>query len=314
MVRTSFILGFGLLLASVAGCDNTDDAVIEASGTIEGTDIDIGSEVAGRVLAVRVDEGAHVLPGDTLVVIDDAEYQLQLRQALAAAQASEAQYLLARRGAREEDIIQAEASFEASEADYLRMKELLATETVTQKQYDDARARYIAAQQIYEKLSRGSRPEEILAARAKRDQATATADLIVKKIDDCHIMAPATGTVTLQSVEPGELVARGVNLIRITYLEKVKLTVYVNAVELGRIRLGQEAEIRIDAYDEKVFKGRVVYTSPSAEFTPKNVQTKEERTKLVFAIRIEIQNPDGVLKPGLPADASLHVGEGVSDE
>jgi HlyD family secretion protein len=115
-------------------------------------------------------------------------------------------------------------------------------------------------------------------------------------------------------VEPGELVARGVNLIRITYLEKVKLTVYVNAVELGRVRLGQEAEIRIDAYDERVFKGRVVYTSPSAEFTPKNVQTKEERTKLVFAIRIEIQNPDGVLKPGLPADASLHVGEGVSDE
>jgi HlyD family secretion protein len=263
--------------------------------------------VGGRVVTVGVEEGALVEPGDTLVVIDDTEYQLQLRQSLAAAKAADAQYRLARRGARMEDIVQAEASLKAAEADYQRMKDLLATETVTQKQFDDTEARYITAQQLYRKLSRGSRPEEIQAARALRDQAVASADYIRKKIDDCRITAPSSGTVTLRSVEPGELVSRGVNLVRITHLEKVKLTIYVNAIQLGKIRLGQEAEVRIDAYDETPFVGRVIYTSPVAEFTPKNIQTKEERTKLVFAVRIEVLNPDGVLKPGLPADATLQV-------
>ena len=111
----------------------------------------------------------------------------------------------------------------------------------------------------------------------------------------------------MRSVEPGELVSPGMNLLRITYLEKVKLTIYVNAIQLGKIRLGQEAEVSIDAYDEVSFKGRVIYLSPVAEFTPKNIQTREERTKLVFAVRIEVLNPEGVLKPGLPADATLLV-------
>jgi HlyD family secretion protein len=307
MARPFLLVCIGLFIALLAGCSDSSENVLEASGTIEGTDIDIGSEVGGRVVTVGVEEGALVEPGDTLVVIDDTEYQLQLRQSLAAAKAADAQYRLARRGARMEDIVQAEASLKAAEADYQRMKDLLATETVTQKQFDDTEARYITAQQLYRKLSRGSRPEEIQAARALRDQAVASADYIRKKIDDCRITAPSSGTVTLRSVEPGELVSRGVNLVRITHLEKVKLTIYVNAIQLGKIRLGQEAEVRIDAYDETPFVGRVIYTSPVAEFTPKNIQTKEERTKLVFAVRIEVLNPDGVLKPGLPADATLQV-------
>jgi len=307
MVRSFFLVCVGLLLGLLAGCDSSSDRVIEASGTIEGTDIDIGSEVGGRVVKVSVEEGALVVPGDTLVIIDDAEYQLQLRQARAAAAAADAQYRLARRGARKEDIAQAEASFKAAEADYQRMKDLLVTKTVTRKQYDDAEARYVSAQQLFMKLSRGSRPEEIQAARAMRDRAVASADHISKRIDDCHVTAPTSGTVTLRSVEPGELVSPGMNLLRITHLEKVKLTIYVNAIQLGKIRLGQEAEVRIDAYDEVSFKGRVIYLSPVAEFTPKNIQTREERTKLVFAVRIEVLNPEGVLKPGLPADATLLV-------
>ncbi len=311
MARSILLVCIGFLTSLLAGCGSSSDKVIEASGTIEGTDIDIGSEVGGKIMDVRVEEGALVEQGDTLVIIDGTELHLQLRQARAAAEAFEAQYQLARRGAREEDIIQAEAAFKAAEADYQRMKDLLATNTVTRKQYDDAEARYVAAQQLYRKLSHGSRPEEIQAARARRDQAVASADYIIKKIDDCYITAPTTGTVTLRSIEPGELVSQGASLLRITHLEKLKLTIYVNAMQLGKIRLGQEADVRIDAYEEVFFKGRVVYTSPVAEFTPKNVQTKEERTKLVFAVRIEVLNPDGVLKPGLPADATLQVDDEV---
>lgn len=298
-----------LLLAAstafvLASCAGGNDGAIEASGTIEGTDIAISAEVAGRVREVRVAEGMRVRSGDTLVVIDDTDYKIQLRQAEAAAVAADAQYRLALEGARREDLTQAEAAYKSAETDYKRMKELLAAQTITQKQYDDAYTRYITLQQTYQKLARGLRPAEIEAARARRDQAAAQVDQLRKKVSDCSVVAPSEGTVTLKAVEPGELVMPGVRVMRLTYLDNVKLIIYVNEQRLGAITLGQPADVSIDGSD-RVFSGRVTYISPSAEFTPKNVQTKEERTKLVFAVKIEVPNPDGVLKPGLPADARL---------
>lgn len=291
------------ILLILPGCsDNSRDHIV-ASGTIEGTDINIGSEVSGRVKDVPVDEGTKVNRGDTLVIIDDTDYQIQQRQAIANQQAAEAQYRVAVEGSRKEDIVQAEAGFKSAEKDFQRMKELLSAQTVTQKQFDDAEARYISAQQTYDKLVRGLRPEEITAARARRDQAAAQADLLKKKVRDCYVVAPSTGTITLRAVEPGELVGPGSNLVRITYLDKVKLTIYVNEEQISKIRLGQGAAVNIDSGEK--FNGKVIYKSPVAEFTPKNVQTKEERTKLVFAVKILIDNPQGTLSPGIPADANI---------
>lgn len=296
----------GLLLL---GCSHTAENSIEASGTIEGTDVNISSEVTGKIKAVRVEEGTPVSKGDTLALIDDADYQLQLQQAEANAAAADAQYRLAVEGSRKEDIIQAESGFKTAEADYLRMKELLANQTITRKQYDDTYNRYVAAQQTYEKTSRGLRKSEIDAARARLDQAAAQANQLRKKVNDCHVLAPSKGIITLRAVEPGEFVTVGGNMLRLTYLDKVKLMIYVNEQVLGRVRLGQKAEIRIDAEGRKAHEGHVVYISPNAEFTPKNVQTKEERTKLVFGVRIEVDNSDGALKPGLPADATILTGQ-----
>ena len=305
-----FLIGT-ILAISLAGCSGNSRDIIEGSGTIEGTDVDIGTEVTGKVLQVRVDEGSRVTTGDTLVLIDDAEYQIQLRQATANQRSFESSYRLAVEGSRKEDIVQAEANFRNAEADYRRMKDLLASQTITQKQYDDAYARYVTAQQTYEKLQSGSRPEEISGARERRDYAAAQVDLLKKKVHDCTIASPTNGTVTLRAVEPGELVTMGTNLLRLTDLDKVKLTIYVNEEEYGRIRLGQTADVSIDAYPGRSFTGRVVYLSPNAEFTPKNVQTKDERTKLVFAVKIEAENSDGALKPGLPADARIHATDTV---
>jgi len=292
----------------LAGCDGDSRGVIEASGTIEGTDITLSAELAGKVLAVRVEEGSPVQPGDTLVIIDDTEYRLQLRQAEANLASFASAYRLALEGSREEDIAQAEAAYRAAQADFKRMKELLSTASVTQKQYDDAEARSVAAEQTYRKLKSGLRPEEITGARVRREYAAAQVDLLKKRVRDCVITAPSAGTVTLRGVEPGELVTMGMSVIRLTYLEKVKLTIYVATADLGRIRLGQEARVRIDSFEKgKDVVGRVVYISPTAEFTPKNVQTREERSKLVFGVRIEVANPDGWLKPGLPADARIIV-------
>lgn len=297
----------GTLSVSLVACSGNSNNTIESSGTVEGTDITIGTEVSGKIKEVRVDEGSRVATGDTLVIIDDAEYQIQLRQAVANLGSFDASYKLAVEGSRKEDILLAEANYKAADADYRRMRDLLATQTITQKQYDDAYARYVSAQQTFEKLQSGLRPEEIVGAKERRAYATAQADLLKKKVRDCHILAPTNGMVTLRAVEPGELVTMGSNLLRITYLEEVKLTIYVSERDYGKVRLGQKAEVMIDSYPNRMFEGRVIYLSPNAEFTPKNVQTRDERTKLVFAVKIQVANHDGALKPGLPADARILV-------
>lgn len=287
------------------GCSDNDQNVIEASGTIEGTTITVASEVLGKVRAVRVQEGARVQAGDTLAIIDDTDYRLQLRQAEANAAASDAQYRLALEGSRKEDIAQAEALYKTAEADYMRMKELLTAQTITQKQFDDAYARYVSAEQTYRKLASGLRKAEVDAARARYEQAAAQAEQLRKRVRDCVVLAPTAATVTQRVVEPGEFVTVGASLLKLTNLDRVTLTIYVNEQQLGWVRLGQRAEVRTDGMPDRVFEGTVTFISPTAEFTPKNVQTKEERTKLVFGVKVEVENRDGALKPGLPADAKL---------
>jgi len=305
-MRLTFV--FAILM--LAGCSGGDEGTIEASGTIEGTHVTIGPEVAGRVRGVLVQEGDRVRPGDTLLVLDDTEYVLQLRQAEANLLAADAQLRLALEGSRREDIRQAEAALSSAEKDYERMKDLLAGQAVTQKQFDDAEARWIAARETRDKLVTGLRKDEVMAVRARRDQAAAQADQLRKKVRDCRLLAPSEGIVTLRSVEPGEFVLPGAGLLRLTRLDPAKLTIYVGEADLGTIALGRRAIVTSDTKGGSPHEGRVVYISPVAEFTPKNVQTRDDRTKLVFAVRIDIPNPDGVLKPGMPADARLPAAEG----
>lgn len=309
IMQRTFAVLLALLMMGTIGCSGDEGNSIEASGTIEGTNINIAAEVTGKVREIRVTEGTRVSVGDTLVVVDDTEYQIQLRQATANAAAADAQYRLALEGSRKEDILQAEAAYKTARTDYERMKELLAAQTITQKQYDDVYARFVSAEQTYQKFVRGLRKPEIEIARARREQAEAQADQLRKKVRDCLITAPAEGTVTLKSVEVGELVTPGANVMRLTYLDVVKLVIYVNEQFLGHIHLGQKAEVKIDGMQDRTFEGKVTFISPNAEFTPKNVQTKEERTKLVFGVKIEVENKDGALKPGLPADARLVIGQ-----
>ena len=304
-MKTAFPAAAAIALA-LCGCNGGSNGRIESSGTIEGTDVNIGVEVGGKITAVRVDEGSRVAAGDTLLDVDDTEYQIQLRQATANLASFESAYRLALEGSRSEDILQAQAAYTTAETDFARMKALLAEHSVTQKNYDDAYARSVAAEQTYRKLKSGLRPEEIQGARVRRDQAAAQADLLRKRVRDCHVTAPSGGVITLRGVEPGELVTPGMTVLRLTDLDTVKLMIYVNETDLALVQLGQSARISIDAYAPgKYVEGRVTFISPVAEFTPKNVQTKEERTKLVFGVRIEAANPAGELKPGLPADAVL---------
>lgn len=302
-IRLRVLLGLALP-ALLSGCGNGNRDSIEASGTIEGTDINVAAEAAGRIVAVRVDEGVQVRAGDTLVLIDDTEYRIQLRSATANQASFESAYKLALEGSRREDVTQAQVAYKTAEADFQRMKTLLDAGSITRKQYDDAYARFVAADQNHRKLSTGLRPEEIQQAKQRAEYAAAQTDLLRKKVRDCAVLAPSNATVTLRGVEPGEFVGMGMTVVRLTALERVKLMIYVNETDLPRVMLGQKAMVRTDG-GTKEAEGKVVFISPTAEFTPRNVQTKEERTKLVFGVKIEADNADQSLKPGLPADVRI---------
>ena len=316
MKTTMIILTAGLTLW---GCGNNHRGMIEASGTLEATEVKVGAKVPGQIERLYIQEGTQVREGDTLVVLDRKTLELQWKQAQAGAEVAEAQYRLLVKGARSEDIRvgeeslrQAESAFKLAGDDYARMKDLLATNTVTRKQFDDAEARYTVAQaqlasakQNLEKLRQFARPEELAAAKARFDQAKASADLFRLQLADAAILAPVSGTVTEKPVEKGELIGVGTVVATIARLERMNLMIYVNETELGKVKLGGRADVVIDTYPERTFLGKVIFISPIAEFTPKNVQTKEDRTKLVFGVKLEVDNKEGILKSGMPADAYI---------
>jgi HlyD family secretion protein len=314
----------GLLFLSCRSQIETE--TINASGTIEAVEVSVSAKTSGQVEKVLVEEGARVQTGDQLAVIDSDSLAIQLRQAEAGVDLARSQLELLLKGARVEDIRQTEEAAKQAEAnlflageDLKRIRSLFEKESATAKMKQDAEARYQVAQAQYEaaeqallKVRKLSRPEEVRAAQARLAQAEAGRDLLKKTIDDATIISPASGIVTHKAVEPGEFVGPGTPLLTIADLGNVRLNIYVTEVELGRVRLGQRAEIRIDSHPDRSLNGTVIFISPEAEFTPKNVQTREERVKLVYRVKIEVPNPESILKPGMPADASIMTG--VPDE
>jgi HlyD family secretion protein len=313
-----FIAGNLVVLSFVfIGCGNNHKGSIEASGTLEAVEVRVSAKVPGQVEKLYVGEGSQVKQGDTLAILDHSTQEIQWRQAQAGVALADAQYQLLVHGARPEDIQQAEDALKQIESsskvatdDYNRMKDLYASQSITKKQYDDAESRYIiakaqlnSARENLKKLKNFARPEDLEAARARLNQAKANADLLRKQISDSYIVAPVSGTVTNKPVEIGELVGVGSTIVTISRLETLNLMIYVSDKDLGKVQLNGTADIVIDTYPEKSFKGRIVYISPVAEFTPKNIQTKEDRTKLVFGVKLDVDNKEGILKAGMPADA-----------
>lgn len=318
-INLFFVIPLFYCVALIPGCGNNHSGTIEASGTLEAVEVNISSKVSGQLLRLNIAEGSEVRQGDTLAILEHEMLALQLQQAAAGADAAKAQYDLLKNGAREEDVrlakesvVQAEASFTTASADYQRIKELYAQHSVSQKQYEDAESRFTitqaqlnSAKQNLQKLQRFARPEDLNAAKARVEQALAQVNIIKKQIKDSYIIAPVSGTITLKPVEEGELIGTGSVIAKIAQLEKMELRIYVSETELGKVKLGGDADVVIDTYPDKTYRGKVIYVSPTAEFTPRNVQTKDERTKLVFQVKLEVENSNGELKSGMPADAYL---------
>lgn len=321
-MKKSLITSIILLSILFVSCNgNNKDGMIEASGNIEGTNITVSSQAAGEIDKILKDEGSLVNKGDTIIIIDPINYKLKLNESLSILQSFESQYSLLKTGARKEDIAQseealkqAEVNFSQAEKDKDRYTSLFESKSITRKQYEDAinryeiaSAQYNSAKENVRKIKNLARPDELKQAAANVNRVKASIEQLQKNINDCFVTAPSNGYIVKKFVEAGEYAGMLSSLFKITDLRKVELVIYVSETDLGKVKLGQVAEVSVDSYPDKNFKGNVTYISPEAEFTPKNIQTKDERTKLVFAVKISIPNPDLELKPGMPADALINV-------
>jgi HlyD family secretion protein len=304
----------------IFGCSNENDSnQIETSGTIEALEVDIKTKVAGELIDIKIKEGEKVNAGDVIFVIDDSDLQIQKAQAVAALNLAKAKYQTIIEGTRPEDkaqleelVKQAQLNSNNAKEDFERIQNLFETQSISQKMFDDAKlrvevteAQLTAAKENLKKAVTGARQSEINAAKAAVEQASASVDAIEKRISDAVIKSPINGFSTLINYEKGEIVNAGAVLTRVVDLQNVWTKVFINEIDLGKVQLNQDVTIKVDSFKDKRFIGRVSYISPEAEFTPKNIQTKEERVKLVYAVKIAINNGDLLLKQGMQCDVLI---------
>jgi HlyD family secretion protein len=307
---------FATAVLGVACRNATDNGAIHASGHIEATDIRLAATVGGRLLEAPFEEGDVLSAGIVVARLETIEAEHRLAQARATAEAADAQLRLLLAGSRAEDLrraedqlAQAQAEFDAARRDLDRLAGLAERGTATEKSRDDAATRaevadraVAAARSQVDKLVAGPRRQEIEAARAQRAAAEAAVAAAEQKIVDATVLSPIDGVLTTRVAEPGEVLAPGATIAVLTDLARPWLTVWIDEPSLSRVALGQTAVVTVDGSDRS-FEGTVSFISPVAEFTPKNVQTPDERAKLVFRVKVQLENDEGIFKPGMPADA-----------
>ncbi len=323
-VAVALLTAVGVALAVAAWRRYDGDerpAAIRGSGIIEVTQVDVAFEVLGRMIERPADEGVMIDKGEPVARLDDREYRLQVERATAAKAAAEARHRLMLHGARAQEIDQALAALDAGEHDlevqqreYERTTRLAAQGVVTRSERDraeavlaNARAARDRAKAQLAMLREGFRTEEIEQARADLQRAAKELEIAELNLSRCLLFAPLAGRVLTKSREPGEMVQPGTPIVTIGDLEHPWVNVYVGERELGKIRLGQGAEVTVDSFPGQPFPGTVTFIADRAEFTPKNIQTEDERVKLVYRVKIDVVTRDGALKPGMPADAVLPI-------
>jgi HlyD family secretion protein len=292
---------------------------IRGSGIIEVTQVDAAFEVAGRMVERFVDEGAMVDGGEPIARLDEREYQLRAERATSQKAAAEARYTMMLRGSREQEVDQALAEVESAasarrlqELDYQRIAKLAHGGIVSQNELDQANTNLVSAQKAEERASarlamlrEGFRTEEIEEARAHVRQAQAELELAELDLAHTKLYAPLAGRVLSKSREPGEMVQPGTPIVTIGDLARPWVNLYVSERDLGRVHLGMKAQVLVDSFPNDPFAGTVTFVADRAEFTPKNIQTPDERVKLVYRVKVEVEARDQALKPGMPADALL---------
>lgn len=321
-----------LALVGAACADKPPSNKIRVSGRVEATEVRLAPDAGGRVLELAVAEGDRIAVGALVVRLDTRDTEIALARAAADHAGADAQLRLLLAGARDEDVRQAEAQvasaradvsaaqaeLAAAEQDLERFEALLRTNAGSRKQRDDAatrrdvakerlaaaESRVKAAEEGAGRLRSGARPEEIDVARARVAGVEAQQAALQKALADATLTAPVSGIVTDKLVEVGEVIAPRTPVVVLVDLDNAWADVFVPEPAVPRLRTGQAATVFTDAGGTGI-AGTVTWISSKAEFTPRNVQTADERAKLVYRVRVTVDNAAGVLKQGMPVDAEM---------
>lgn len=329
--RTARIVKLTLIvaaLAAIAGLaflfaprflDHGETGLV-ASGTVEATEAQLGFQSAGRIASIKPREGEAVKAGDELGRLDRSEMLARREQALAQTVAAQAVLRELQSGFRGEEVAQGRAAL-AVAADRLadtrrdveRAKRLFEGGAVGAESLDKARLAFDVATGQHEQarqqlriLQAGTRRERIEVQRALVAQAEAAVKPIDATLANMVVLAPFGGLITVRHREPGETIAPGAPVLTLMNPDDRWVRIYVPENRIGQVRLGAKAAITSDSFAGKTYGGEVVFIASAAEFTPKTVQTSEERVKLVYAVKVRVAGDPGLeLKPGMPADVRL---------
>ncbi|PIP40275.1 hypothetical protein COZ71_02945 [Candidatus Desantisbacteria bacterium CG_4_8_14_3_um_filter_40_12] len=327
-----FLLILFLIFIGI-GCNSRETENISAAGTIEATEINTNTEINGKITEIFICEGSKVKKGDIIARIDSTIPALQVQQSEAVLMAAREKAKEVKKGNREQVIAQANATVQqmtslqqgAKQAvgnakdDLNRIKALFQKGVTTEKQLDDAQTKYETAKAQYESyiaqkqsaqkqldlLKSGATIETVNIADAGVAQAQNNLLIDQAQLVKTFVYAPAGGIVNSLNYEKGEYISSGAALITIIDTNDLWVNVYISEKNLPNIKIGQKAQIYIDAYPGKPFTGEISFISNKAEFTPKNLQTKEERVNMVFEVKVKIRDDKERLKPGLPADVEI---------
>lgn len=317
-------LAAAFLLASfhLGGCSRqrtVADGDLVLSGNMELTDAQLGFKVPGRVLTRAFSEGDRVTAGQLVAELDSAEQRDEVALRRAEVAAAEAVLAELEAGSRPQEIAAAEATLRSAEAererarlDFTRARELRAQAVIAERDLETAQAQITVAEaraaEASERLNlvrAGPRAEVIAQARARTEQARAALALAETRLQNTRLVSPLTGMVLSHNIEPGEFVSAGTPVVTVADTVHLWVRAYVNQTDLGRIQLGQKVAVRTDTFPDKTYEGTIGFIAGEAEFTPKTVQTPKERVKLVYRIKVYVDNPNDELKSGMPADVII---------
>ncbi len=293
---------------------------LAASGTVEATEAQLGFAIAGRIEEISVREGDPVKAGRELARLDRSEVLARRDEAQSRIDSARALLRELERGSRTEEVAQARAARDAAAnrledalRDLERSRTLQQGGAIPKEALDKAELAVELARKELERaeeqlrlLEAGPRRERIDAQRAALAQVEASLRAIDAALDFMTLEAPFDGVITVRHREPGETVSPGAAVLTLMNPSDRWVRIYIREDRIGAVRVGASAEIRCDTFPDKTYAGEVRFIASEAEFTPKNVQTTEERVRLVYAVKVRITgDPTGDLKPGMPADVRL---------
>lgn len=300
------------------------DAVV-ASGTVEATQADLGFQSPGRIDSIGVNEGEAVAAGTRLAVLDRKELAARRRSAVAQVASARARLAELEAGFRTQEVAQGRAALRAAaqrlenaRQERVRTQRLFDGGAVSRSvldqaatTFDVADAEHDRAREQLDLLERGARTEQVTSQRAMLAQAEAAVAQLDAALDGAAIEAPFSGIVTLRHRQPGETVPAGAPVLTLMDPGDRWIRIYVPGDQVGRLALQQAATITADAYPDRTYQGQITFIASEAEFTPRNVQTTEDRVKLVYRVKVRVTGDASLdLKPGLPADVRIETAEG----